>query len=90
MVTTNDDIRQQSPLTTASIRTCERCSTLLFYSEPPPVLLRDTEVQRGADSKLNQDNVCSLSHHRLTRPIDDIRQQENPDAEVTIAEIIAV
>jgi hypothetical protein len=22
---------------------------------------------------LNQNNVCNLSHHRLTRPIDDVR-----------------
>jgi hypothetical protein len=36
---------------------------------------------------LNQNNVRSLSHGRLTRPIDDIRYQEIPSAEVTIAEI---
>jgi hypothetical protein len=39
---------------------------------------------------LNQNNVCSLSHRRLTRRINDIRQQEIPSADVTIAEIVTI
>jgi hypothetical protein len=34
--------------------------------------------------------VHELSHHRLTRPIDNFRQQESPNAEVTITKIIAI
>jgi hypothetical protein len=47
---------------------------------------RDAEGAFG----LNKNIVCSLSHRRLTRPLDDIRYQEVPGAEVTIAEIVTI
>jgi hypothetical protein len=51
--------------------------------------LRRSFLVRGTNDafRLNQNNVCSLSPHRLTRRINDPHQPECPNAEVvSIAE----